>query len=123
MSQDSHHSHPEPFIGGGPQLLGERCRSIHRKLRRLRWREVPGRVVELRRRRRRSEAVGRLLPSATSALRRNLSGNAGRVLLPLLERCVTVAQAWALPIVRCEGGLVAGVLVRVLVLVVSHVFE
>ena len=65
-------------------------------------------------------AVGRLLPSATSALRRILSGNAGRVLLPLLGRCVTVAQARALPIVRCEGGLVAGVLVRVLLVVVGH---
>ena len=47
-------------------------------------------------------------------------GIAVRVSLPLLERCETVAHASLLPIVRCEGGLIAGGLVRVLVGVVRH---
>ena len=104
---------------------GESVRGIRGGLRR-RWREaeIAGRVFKSRLRRRRSEILRLLSLSSTSALRSVLIGIAVQVLLPLcLERCVAGAKAFASPIVRCEGGLVAGVLVRVLVLVVSHVFE
>ena len=97
---------------------GESIRSIRNELRRSRC-EVPGRVVELRRRRRRSEAVGRLLPSATSALRKDLFGIAGQVLPLLDECCVTFTQA-SLPVICRECGLVAGVLARALIPVVGH---
>ena len=90
----------------------------------LRWRwrepEIAGRVFKPRLRKRRSDV---LVPSSTSALKRVLIGIAVRVLLPQLERCVTGAKAIASPIERCEGSLVAGDLVRVLIAVVSHVFE
>ena len=53
-------------------------------------------------------------------MRGNLIGIAVLVSLPLLECCEAIAQASSLPIVRCEGGLIAGGLVRVLVGVVRH---
>ena len=49
-----------------------------------------------------------------------LLGIAGRVLLPLQERCMTVTQDPLLLIERGECGLIAGWVVRTSVLVVRH---